>query len=244
MDEDIVIGMIVGAMTASSLYVWNSNKIYKAQKAILLLFVVFPPLQWVSILLTLAYNKSKLQNSTEFKKTATIDKNKSELEKAKESLKSLKNSGVINNEEYDLKVEKIKNQINNYDILNTNEYKQLKYLFDSNILTKQEFEEKIKLLENNELSSLSSVKKITVGENNTIIYSNKTIGYTTKIIDSSYSFKFGNFKSWTIQFENSEILNYYTKTSNNTYFISVNGFIKNFEGRDEFILYAFDQVKN
>ncbi len=242
MDERMVIGMIVGAMTASSLYVWNSNKIYKAQKAILLLFVVFPPLQWVSILLTLAYNKSKLQNSAEFKKVATINKNKSELEKAKESLKSLKNSGVINNEEYDSKVEKIKEQINDNDILNSNEYKQLKYLFDSNILTKQELEEKTKILKNKGLSSPDIENEITIGENDTIINGEKRIKFEIKFISSNHSFKFGNFKSWTIQFENSGILNFYTKNSNNDHFISVNGEIKEFRNREGFIIYAFKQL--
>lgn len=244
MDKEILIGMIVGGMTASSLYVWNSNKIYKAQKAILLLFVIFPPLQWVSILLTLAYNKSRLRNSAEFKKATTINKNKSDLEKAIESLISLKNSGVINKEEYDTKVKKIKEQINNNDILNTIEYKDLKYLLDSNFLTKQEFEDKIKMIKDKGLIPSDLENEITIGENDTIIYGEKRIKFEIKYVSSEHSFKFGNFKCWTLQFENSEIFNFNTKNSNNTYFISVNGDVINFKNKEEFIFYAFKQVKN
>lgn len=146
MENNIGVGVIVGLATASSLYVWNSKSFTKAQKTFLLIFLVFPPLQWVSILLVLAYNKYQVENSIETKSIKKVSQNKNKLELAKESLQDLKNSGIIDTKEYNEKVEKIEDQIYNYSLLNTNEYKQLKYLFDSDILTKEEFESKVEIL--------------------------------------------------------------------------------------------------
>lgn len=146
MENNIGVGAIVGLVIASSLYVCNSKSFTKVQKAFLLIFLIFPPLQWVSILLVLAYNKFQVENSIENKSIKKVYQNKNKLELAKESLQDLKNIGIINIEEYNEKIEKIEDQIYNYNLLNTNEYKQLKYLFDSDILTKEEFQSKIEIL--------------------------------------------------------------------------------------------------
>lgn len=148
MENNIILGAIIGLVTASSLYVWNTKDFTKVQKSFLLIFLIFPPLQWVSILLISAYNKFKIENSTENKSTKKIYQNTNKLELAKESLQDLKNSGIINTDEYNEKVEKIEVQISRYNLLNTPEYNQLKYLFDSDILTKEEFESKVEILKN------------------------------------------------------------------------------------------------
>lgn len=146
MENNIAVGVIIGLVTASSLYVWNSKSFTKVQKTFLLILLVFPPLQWVSILLVLAYNKFQIENSLESESLRKVSQTKNKLELAKESLQDLKESGIIDTREYNEKVEKIEDQIYKNNLLNTNEYKQLKYLFDSDILTKEEFDGKIELL--------------------------------------------------------------------------------------------------
>lgn len=137
MENNIGVGTIIGLVIASSLYVWNSQNFTKNQKIILLIFIVFPPLQWISILLVLVYNNFINQNKPETK-----------LNSAKENLTELKNKGLLTIDEYNSKVEKIEIQRNDYDIKNSIEYKQLKSLFDSGILSHDEFNSKIQLLKN------------------------------------------------------------------------------------------------
>lgn len=56
MDNRIGIGIIVGLVIGSSLYIWNTNKYSKLQKTLLLICIVFAPLQWVLMGLMLVYN--------------------------------------------------------------------------------------------------------------------------------------------------------------------------------------------
>src|SRR5690554_1333312 len=100
MNSDIGVGLIVGLVSASSLYVWNSNNFTKTQKIFLLIFLVFPPLQWLSTLLVLGYNKYKTENSVEHKSMKKASESKNKLEIAKENLHDLKRSGIINHNEY------------------------------------------------------------------------------------------------------------------------------------------------
>src|SRR5690606_33467971 len=62
------------------------------------------------------------------------------------NLTDLKDKGILTDEEYYEKVKKIEDQKIEQDFLNLTEYKQLKSLLDSNILTKDEFENKIEVL--------------------------------------------------------------------------------------------------
>ena len=57
MEHNIGVGAIVGLVTASSIYIYNSTKFNSIQRTILLICVLFPPAQWVGILIVLAYNK-------------------------------------------------------------------------------------------------------------------------------------------------------------------------------------------
>ena len=76
MENNIGVGLIVGLVIASSLYVWNSKDFTKEQKIFLLVCIIFPPSQWVFILIILAYNKNKENNSEEKIFERKIEKNK------------------------------------------------------------------------------------------------------------------------------------------------------------------------
>ncbi len=139
MENNIAVGILVGLSVGTSLYVWNSDSFTKHQKIGLICCIVFPPLQWIAILLVLAYNKHQSENTTEAKITKQNVESKQNLDSAKNNLKELKEKGIITEEEFNSKVEKIESQKTEFDIKNSTEYKQLKNLLDSGILTKEEF---------------------------------------------------------------------------------------------------------
>ena len=148
MEHNIGVGAIVGLATASSFYIYKSEKFSSVQKTILLICVIFPPAQWLGILIVLAYNNFIENNSVE--KIAEIkNENKiNTLNSQVESLKDLKEKGILTNEEYNQKVEKIEAEKAEQDLKNSTEYKQLKSLLDSGVLTKEEFESKIVKINN------------------------------------------------------------------------------------------------
>ena len=148
MEHNIGVGAIVGLATASSFYIYKSEKFSSIQKTILLICVIFPPAQWLGILIVLAYNNFIENNSVE--KIAEIkNENKiNTLNSQVESLKDLKEKGILTNKEYNQKVEKLEAEKAEQDLKNSTEYKQLKSLFDSGVLTKEEFESKIVKINN------------------------------------------------------------------------------------------------
>lgn len=148
MDKSIGIGSIVGLTFASSLYVWNNEKFSKAQKAVLLVLLIFPPAQWIGILVVLAYNNYKLNNSIEKVQERKVEQVKVNLDNSISSLKDLKDKGILTAEEYKTKVAKINAEKEEQSLKNSLEYRQLKSLLDSGVLTKEEFESKLNLLKN------------------------------------------------------------------------------------------------
>jgi hypothetical protein len=61
MNDNIGVGIIVGLAIGSSTYIWNSDCFNKTQKYILLLFILFPPLQWVSAVFLYLYNRQQFK---------------------------------------------------------------------------------------------------------------------------------------------------------------------------------------
>lgn len=141
MEHSIGIGGLVGLITASSLYVWNSDEFTKEQKTFLLVAMVFAPVQWVGILVIKYYNNHQFENTPERKTEKKLDSTVS-------NLTELKEKGILTEEEYITKVEKIDAEKNEQILKNSLEYKQLKSLLDGGILTKEEFDNKIQLLQN------------------------------------------------------------------------------------------------
>lgn len=133
MNEQILVGLIIGLVITSSLYVIQSNKFTETQRILLLICVIIPPLQWFLILLCLLNNK----NETQFKNS------KQDLTQNQNILTELRNKGILSEEEYSEKTKEIQKQKIEAYLLNSIEYKQLKSLLDTGILSKEEFEDKV-----------------------------------------------------------------------------------------------------
>lgn len=146
MDNNIGIGIIVGLTFTSSVYVWNNEKFSSIQKTILLICIVFPPAHWLGILVVLAYNSFKANNSPEKIIERKAEQVKINLDSSISNLKDLKDKGILNEEEYKSKVAKINAEKEEQNLKNSAEYKQLKSLLDGRILTKEEFESKVNLI--------------------------------------------------------------------------------------------------
>lgn len=141
-----------------------------------------------------------------------------------ENLKSLRDSNILSESEYKIKIDKINEEKLDNLVTKTDEYLRLKTLYNDGVFTKEEFESKVKIIR----------FKI----ENTDVNEVETLDYTINFIDSSYSLIFGSYKSWKIQFENSSSMNYYTKNSNGKYFIRLNNEVKYFYNKETFIQYA------
>ena len=140
MEHSIGVGAIVGLTFASSIYVWNNHRFSSTQKTLLLICIIFPPAQWLGILIVSIYN-SNVENNTPERKT------EKKLDSSISNLTELKDKGILTEEEYKTKVDKIEVEKIEQNLKNSLEYRQLKSLFDGGILTKEEFENKIQLLQ-------------------------------------------------------------------------------------------------
>ena len=85
------------------------------------------------------------QNQTKIKSKENFD-NKNL--KSIETLEELKESGLLTENEYQEKVQKLRDKIQFEQIKDSDEYQKLKDLFDKGILSSDEFETKLKLLQN------------------------------------------------------------------------------------------------
>lgn len=146
MEHSIGVGAIIGLITATSIYVWQSKSFTQTQKTILLICIVFAPLQWLGIIVFSIYNKMQLENSPEKIAEKKSEAVKIKLDSTIENLKDLKEKGILSEEEYKQKTKKLESEKAEQDLKNSTEYKQLKSLLDSGVLTKDEFESKINLL--------------------------------------------------------------------------------------------------
>lgn len=180
MEHNVGVGVIVGLTVTSFVYIWNNEKFSKEQKIGLLLCTIFPPAQWVGILIVLAYNSNKENNTVEQKTEKKLDSTIS-------NLVELKNKGILTEDEYISKVNKIELEKEDNFLKNSKEYNQLKSLLDSDILTKNEFENKIILLK-------ESIKNSTINKESNFVESlnNQTVNRETtdnqilKIVSKNY----------------------------------------------------------
>jgi hypothetical protein len=148
MEENVLVGILVGLVLGSSSYVWNSESFTKPQKIGLLCCLIFPPLQWFGILVVLLFNNYTTNNSVEKVAERKIEEVRNTLDDSISALYDLRQKGILTEEEYNQKVSKINNEKAEQELKNAVEYKQLQSLLNSNILTKEEFENKVKLLNN------------------------------------------------------------------------------------------------
>jgi uncharacterized membrane protein len=146
MDNRILVGCIIGLVFASSRYIWNSEKMSKTQKTVLLILLVFPPAQWIGLLFVEIFNHHNLNHTPEKIVERESEESLSNFNTAIVNLKDLKNKGIITENEYNNKIDKIHQDILTIELKNSQEYKQLKSLFGQGILSKEEFDEKVEFL--------------------------------------------------------------------------------------------------
>lgn len=173
MEHNIGVGLIVGAAVGTSLFIYNSDKFNQVQKTILLICIIFPPVQWIGIVIALLYNNYKEQNSEQ-----GIERNKIKREFNNNTiqlnnLKDLRDRGILTQKEYEEKKEKIESVKLESELKFSADYKKLKQLFNDGILTKAEFDSKIQILKNNlRNSTRKHTSESSVFEDNKNDYSN------------------------------------------------------------------------
>lgn len=151
MSNRVWVGIFVGLIFSSTMYVIQSESFTRTQKIFLLIAAICFPIQWIGILVCLIYNNYKDNNTVEKISEKKIEQKVIGLDTQIENLKDLKEKGILTEDEFNQKVSKIEQEKSEENLKNSQEYKQLKSLLDSGILTKDEFESKTKLIkiENN-----------------------------------------------------------------------------------------------
>lgn len=146
MDKNIGVGLIIGLTVATSLIAYNSNKFSKAQKVFLLICIIFPPLQWVSMLILLGINRYRQVNSVEHIVNKKNQKETNDYDDNINSLRELKVKGILTDEEYEQKLKNLENSKSESQLKLSGEYKNLKSLYENGILTEKEFKSKVDFL--------------------------------------------------------------------------------------------------
>lgn len=146
MDTGIGIGLLIGAVTGSSIYIWNSEHFTKSQKITLLVCMIFPPAQWILAVIIFLLNKTSISEKSNLSnKTINSDeqyqKNHS-IKEQKDSLLILKEKGILTESEYQEKINIIDEQIIITRVQSLSEYQNLKKVYQSELLTKEQFDEK------------------------------------------------------------------------------------------------------
>jgi hypothetical protein len=153
MDNGIGVGILVALTFTSTIFILQSNYFTKSQKIILGILFIFPPAQWILGIIIGFGNKYK---------DSTIGFKIDSAKKSTQELRKLKEFGVISEQEYKEKSERIINKKQDEFFLKSEEYKSLKRLKNNGILTQSEFEEKSELLKNKILNEVEESEEIEV----------------------------------------------------------------------------------
>lgn len=171
MNSEIGVGLIVGAVAASSFYIWESDNFTKGQKIFLLICIVFPPAQWILAILIYFYNSSNISPLKFNLKLSSRNSNTQHKPKKPEistdeqiqSIQILKDKGLLTDSEYQEKINIIEEKKSLEELYASTEYSNLKKLYESGILTQDEFNLKVETIKNNRKEELNTL-------NNTIKY--------------------------------------------------------------------------
>lgn len=199
MEDNILVGAIIGLLTTSTIFVYSTEKLTSSQKTILYFCILFAPLQWILIFVFLAYNQNSENNTVEKKEERKSEQIKLKVDDSISNLYNLKEKGILTDEEYNLKVEKLEAEKAEQDLKNSTEYKQLKSLLDSGVLTKEEFESKVEKLK-------YTAQKTFLNKYIEIKLLN---GETLKVINNNNNIGVNNFLGLFVEIESNEIYNYY-----------------------------------
>lgn len=148
MDDEfsIGIGLIIGLTIASTFFIYSSDFFNLTQKAYLYFCILFPPLQWISLIIISFYNAYQISISPEFLENEKRQNEKSNIKKQTENILDLRNKGLLTKEESTNKINALVNSNKMTELKLSEDYQKLKELFDNGILTKEEFNEKIDIL--------------------------------------------------------------------------------------------------
>ncbi len=216
MDTEIGVGLIIGAVTGSSIYIWNSENFTKSQKTFLLICIIFPPAQWVLAILMYFFNKNSSLEKPNLLRPSTNRSHQNQnkqrnfsTNEQKQSLQILKDKGVLTESEYQEKLKIIDEQIIIEKIHKSTEYQNLKKVYESDLLTKEQFDEKTNKL----IAEYKDYYSI-FGENNYPeftweLYKSMKINNKLNVSDYSKSDLYGKWK-----FKNGQIFLFHEKETN------------------------------
>ncbi len=105
MNNNIGVGLVVGLATASSIFIYKSEKFTKLQKVILLICILFVPLQWLLTAVILIINHYKLKNLPENIRKKRIQDNINAYDSKIATFQELKNKGLLTDSELNEKTE-------------------------------------------------------------------------------------------------------------------------------------------
>lgn len=149
-----------------------------------------------------------------------IEHERKNIKNSISNLSNLKNKGIITEEEFKRKVEKLRNAKNEQDVKNSAEYKQLKNLYEIGVLTKGEFENKVQLIQN--ISNNKSSAQIEASD--------------IRKVDESYSIMEGKITKYVLFYKGNNYI-FFEKEEGNTIKISRKNNWIYFKNRAEFIDY-------
>ena len=205
----VIIGIIIAFFSTKTIF-----EMYNEESGAGLFGAFSGYIIFMAIAIWLIYSGSKdevtkvknvnLENAANSAKN--YDKNRTDID----NLKDLKEKGILTEEEYNQKANKIESEKKEENIKNSQEYKQLKSLFDNGVLTKEEFESKIKRLSTNKTTS----------KNISIILNDK------RVLIVSNNFK-NNLIGSKVKFENNDTILNGNFLSERKLIVISNGFIKN-----------------
>lgn len=203
--KEIGIGIIIGLTFVSTTLILKTKIFTPLQKIFLTFCFVFPPAQWVFALLIYLFNKynSSFNSKLSFQKTTQNIVSKS-IDEQKESLLFLKEKGVLTENEYQEKISIIKNKSILEKVYSSTEYKNLKKVYDSELLTKEHFDSKVDALIEKYRKYISLFGENNYSEFNWKLYDymelnskRKTENYENKDLLGNWNFKGGQINFYT-----------------------------------------------
>ena len=146
MEKSIGIGLIVGLTTASTIFIYKSVIFTRFQKVILLICILFPPLQWLLTLIILLINHYRSKNLPENIRKQKIQGDININESKLSTLQDLYDKGLLTDSEYIEKTSILQKAKFNLELEKSDDYIKLKSLLDEKLLTQDEFNDKAQAL--------------------------------------------------------------------------------------------------
>ena len=224
MVNNIGTGAIVALTLTSSVYIWNHKIFNSLQKGILLLLFIFPPAQWLGIIIVLIYHREKEKKSPNRLHDINLRDQKIKLNSLKSDLEKLRDQGILSETNYIEKINRLKKEVRSKQIENTSEYKQLQNLRSSGILTEVEFLEMLK-----KIKTKNAIDEIELNESNllgTYVVEDLKYKFETKnkLLITNNKGKTYNHKWFIIDKHNIKIQFFLVSTTFKNVEININGF--------------------